>query len=191
MPLPTNGSSTRSIPACAGEPHPEADFPGLPGVYPRVCGGTRKSIPCPPPPKGLSPRVRGNQSATSAAGTATGLSPRVRGNRDQTRRQSLQQRSIPACAGEPTVLLRVRVMREVYPRVCGGTPCPVQQHHIVRGLSPRVRGNRLRHCPGGDGSRSIPACAGEPMNPSVISSTARVYPRVCGGTLTPPAAPRR
>ena len=34
---------------------------------------------------------------------------------------------------------------KVYPRVCGGTPlarCPAR---LAKGLSPRVRGNRL-HC---------------------------------------------
>ena len=31
---------TRSIPACAGEPDYTLDFGLLPGVYPRVCGGT-------------------------------------------------------------------------------------------------------------------------------------------------------
>ncbi len=50
------------------------------------------------------------------------------------------------------------------------------------GLSPRVRGNRwvrlLPHHPG----RSIPACAGEPREISVATSSDWVYPRVCGGT---------
>ena len=34
-------------------------------------------------------------------------------------------------------------MRLVYPRVCGGTPSRLQMKHILKGLSPRVRGNRL------------------------------------------------
>ena len=52
----------------------------------------------------------------------------------------------------------------------------------LSGLSPRVRGNpRLLARPvSGDGS--IPACAGEPPRWQRPGATARVYPRVCGGT---------
>ena len=50
------------------------------------------------------------------------------------------------------------------------------------GLSPRVRGNPPNHRPAGQGARSIPACAGEPMAADTISAIRRVYPRVCGGT---------
>ena len=50
------------------------------------------------------------------------------------------------------------------------------------GLSPRVRGNPLRLPIGYTYPRSIPACAGEPPRPFRPSQTARVYPRVCGGT---------
>ena len=55
--------------------------------------------------------------------------------------------------------------------------CPV-----VKGLSPRVRGNPVMRLslPGCQGS--IPACAGEPSGSHTHSSTAPVYPRVCGGT---------
>ena len=51
------------------------------------------------------------------------------------------------------------------------------------GLSPRVRGN---HEPPGArslGLRSIPACAGEPVEHLCKVFPEWVYPRVCGGTL--------
>ena len=56
--LPLNRS--RSIPACAGEPH-DAPSLCLPlGVYPRVCGGTYRLSRYAAKLRGLSPRVRGN-----------------------------------------------------------------------------------------------------------------------------------
>ena len=70
-----------SIPACAGEPHDALILLNYSTVYPRVCGGTPPGKESPVWQKGLSPRVRGNPTATTVhLDTA---------------------RSIPACAGEP------------------------------------------------------------------------------------------
>ena len=52
-------------------------------VYPRVCGGT----------------VWDNDVELGDAG----LSPRVRGNRTQGVKPTATRRSIPACAGEPSL----------------------------------------------------------------------------------------
>ena len=151
-----------SIPACAGEPRSRWSRWSTWRVYPRVCGGT---VTAPGPTSGWA-----------------GLSPRVRGNRSGSMPRSSTGRSIPACAGEPTVPLRPARTGGVYPRVCGGTddgnPDPFDQE----GLSPRVRGNRsgagaALRCVG-----SIPACAGEPLVGQVLGGGGRVYPRVCGGT---------
>ena len=49
-------------------------------------------------------------------------------------------------------------------------------------LSPRVRGNHRRQTPLACTFRSIPACAGEPFAAAIQEHTARIYPRVCGGT---------
>ena len=52
------------------------------------------------------------------------------------------------------------------------------------GLSPRVRGNqRSRNAPIIPG-RSIPACAGEPGAGVLPQKLTKVYPRVCGGTIS-------
>ena len=53
---------------------------------------------------------------------------------------------------------------------------------LNKGLSPRVRGNRV--APGRSPRvwRSIPACAGEPHRDDGAVLRQRVYPRVCGGT---------
>ena len=127
-----------------------------------MCGGTRSFPTTPGSPRGLSPRVRGNPRARSLPGSAAG--------------------SIPACAGEPTPATWERAPLPVYPRVCGGTQRPMTRRCAQRGLSPRVRGNLrtvgLTPC----GSRSIPACAGEPATGGWRSGPGGVYPRVCGGT---------
>ena len=53
--------SRGSIPACAGEPDGAPPRPGEHGVYPRVCGGTRRGEEIIAEGGGLSPRVRGNR----------------------------------------------------------------------------------------------------------------------------------
>ena len=131
-------------------------------VYPRVCGGTstRSHIPV----------------------SKAGLSPRVRGNRHGRRRGVKSAGSIPACAGEPDLLLPDASDTAVYPRVCGGTIGSKGCHLKCGGLSPRVRGNPAHAPVPAACGRSIPACAGEPGDPRRLGDFVRVYPRVCGGT---------
>ena len=75
-------------------------------------------------------------------------------------------------------------MIRVYPRVCGGTRLVPTEASILSGLSPRVRGNHspveLIFTP----SRSIPACAGEPLSAANRSSLVwGLSPRVRGNLL--------
>ena len=70
-----------SIPACAGEPPRPFSDSQRERVYPRVCGGTSAIRAMNVDWQGLSPRVRGNPSATGRTSRGSG--------------------SIPACAGEP------------------------------------------------------------------------------------------
>ena len=93
--------------------------------------------------------------------------------------------SIPACAGEPWRLSTRTERSPVYPRVCGGTRDGRSKSEGKMGLSPRVRGNRRRASPSAPPPRSIPACAGEPLNFRRPVTLDRVYPRVCGGTAAP------
>ena len=131
-----------SIPAYAGEPPGRQSRILESGVYPRVCGGTESRRNLPGRPKGLSPRMRGNPIPA--------------------RFRIMILRSIPAYAGEPGATAGMVAEPGVYPRVCGGTTIPPTKTGIDRGLSPRMRGNRIR-LPGGEFG-------------------GRVYPRVCGGT---------
>ena len=153
---------SRSIPACAGEPHFPQSTQYHHRVYPRVCGGTvaRSSMPS----------------------SLMGLSPRVRGNQQDTSRRHPYRRSIPACAGEPRRRPLPGPAPAVYPRVCGGTTGSKSLTRLRIGLSPRVRGNRPQAQADGRAQWSIPACAGEPLALSEMASLMAVYPRVCGGT---------
>ncbi len=153
---------TGSIPACAGEPRRAIILIRPAAVYPRVCGGTWAGL--------------------ELSTDSYGLSPRVRGNRPQPRQLFDGCRSIPACAGEPCPTPTAPLPPPVYPRVCGGTLPYLRGYLPLRGLSPRVRGNRggLRTMALQLGS--IPACAGEPPMAHEFHLGCPVYPRVCGGT---------
>ncbi len=150
-----------SIPACAGEPFVRVAPAIRPPVYPRVCGGA-------------------SRAGTEALGSQ-GLSPRVRGSRGMTKQIIDKIRSIPACAGEPWCPPCRFAYVKVYPRVCGGAEqrgCPPT---YSTGLSPRVRGSPTTSSSASARTRSIPACAGEPVVPCPPARLDRVYPRVCGG----------
>ena len=151
-----------SIPACAGEPHRAVFLLFVPGVYPRVCGGTWSSSSDKARVQGLSPRVRGNPADCSAVSGSSG--------------------SIPACAGEPEAARMSAINVMVYPRVCGGTSGSGSPAAFMAGLSPRVRGNLVGFVRRRPFIRSIPACAGEPAMRASRSTVMVVYPRVCGGT---------
>ena len=134
--------STRSIPACTGEPPCWASSPIRCWVYPRVYGGTARVRPC--------------------SLLAEGLSPRVRGNRRQNLPADVVDGSIPACTGEPGVTGVPHRHSMVYPRVYGGTAETSTAHLQFAGLSPRVRGNPVGCGLRGQPVGSIPACTGEP-----------------------------
>ena len=132
----------RSIPACTGKP-PSARAPQAHDwVYPRMYGETASTVDARPPINGLSPHVRGNLVGSSAIDDVA--------------------RSIPACTGKPLVAAPVGTFAGVYPRMYGET-----HHHPARrrpydGLSPHVRGNRMRRGARWSSLRSIPACTGKP-----------------------------
>ena len=159
LPRPCHGS----IPACAGEPLGMSKGCRTDPVYPRVCGGTFLVVHFRARVTGLSPRVRGNPWAGPTPACALG--------------------SIPACAGEPNMLVINSSQTWVYPRVCGGTSAEAPETALTWGLSPRVRGNHAEPVRDASLSGSIPACAGEPPQYVCRGLLWGVYPRVCGGTL--------
>ena len=90
-----------SIPAHAGEPRGKSSRWYWIRVYPRACGGTWAWAIWACLGLGLSPRMRGNLSASATHDTPLG--------------------SIPAHAGEPRQASSRRRRCRVYPRACGGT----------------------------------------------------------------------
>ena len=153
----------RSIPACTGEPRSSSPKRYQAAVYPRVYGGTFTKV--------------------RASVSQIGLSPRVRGNRLQRLPSLNPLRSIPACTGEPHRPRERLSKQQVYPRVYGGTRQAAGCSSSKRGLSPRVRGNRLGVGRGRSRLRSIPACTGEPKESAISRFFDEVYPRVYGGTM--------
>ena len=110
-----------SIPALAGERSHYRAFVPVRWVYPRACGGTRRQLDRVNHDRGLSPRLRGNDTRSASRSDA--------------------KRSIPALAGERQVALLRKPIVRVYPRACGGTPCRTLVCWFSWGLSPRLRGN--------------------------------------------------
>ena len=108
--------------------------------------------------------MRGNQYAVVAVGILGG--------------------SIPASAGKPTDTQDRDPRHRVYPRECGETPPWSVSVIRVRGLSPRVRGNRVLNCADHHTHGSIPASAGKPDRMLRSMSAGGVYPRECGETDT-------
>ncbi len=150
-----------SIPAGAGEPPVRSCRCGRARVYPRRCGGAGLTGADDDTNTGLSPQVRGSPHAGLAAQSPAG--------------------SIPAGAGEPKHRDRPPLDLGVYPRRCGGAPFPDATTGVPVGLSPQVRGSRVRLPPARCGDGSIPAGAGEPSTLRGTLTILRVYPRRCGG----------
>ena len=121
-----------------------------------------------------------------------GLSPRMRGNQSaRPRTTSARVGSIPAHAGEPSmpgVPGPVTIEQGLSPRMRGNPPDrAARTTSSTEGLSPRMRGNPVPclRPSSPDPRGSIPAHAGEPRPDSrevAPRSNRRVYPRACGGT---------
>ena len=153
-----------TIPAHAGEPDSKFDTRLQSRDYPRACGGTSISAESPEIHWGLSPRMRGNLMADPSGGLVSG--------------------TIPAHAGEPGCAYTYCKVGWDYPRACGGTTTASAPILRVRGLSPRMRGNRCLVFSAILLVGTIPAHAGEPVIEASSMSGKRDYPRACGGTCS-------
>ena len=128
--------------------------------------GNRRAIAARTPGHGSIPAYAGEPGWSASLPVQMRLSPRMRGNRRAIAARTPGHGSIPAYAGEPG----------------WSASLPVQMR-----LSPRMRGNPAicAHCWRRGGS--IPAYAGEPDRAVARIPDLEVYPRVCGGTPSPPA----
>ena len=133
------------------------------------------------------PRGRGGTSEHSMTSSVpAGLSPRTRGNRRAARKSSGIRGPIPADAGEPPSSRQPARRSRAYPRGRGGTEAADFVAGDLQGLSPRTRGNRQTQAHKDSYFGPIPADAGEPTRPRVISIERRAYPRGRGGTPSNP-----
>ena len=89
-------------------------------------------------------------------------------------------RSIPACTGNPNIVLRWDRQTKVYPRVYGESTDIRRMNIPGMGLSPRVRGIPVADCPDAPDVGSIPACTGNPPSRKEALPIRGVYPRVYG-----------
>ena len=152
----------RTIPAWAGEPGRPSRRSSLPSDHPRVGGGTWK-CPC-------------------VKSVEAGPSPRGRGNPLGRGRIRVRRWTIPAWAGEPTVIAGSTAFIGDHPRVGGGTFFFAAASIWQRGPSPRGRGNHRERLDGRFHLRTIPAWAGEPSGCGRPRHRPGDHPRVGGGT---------
>ena len=111
---------SRFIPACAGNMILRAKRISRLTVHPRVCGEHNRD------------RCRLDAMA--------GSSPRVRGTSPNSRLRMVQDRFIPACAGNMTTARVQLVINPVHPPVCGEHATDSKKQDQPLGSSPRVRG---------------------------------------------------
>ena len=90
---------------------------------------------------------------------------------------------IPVRTGEPAALSRPRSTARAYPRAYGGTRHLVARPSRDSGLSPCVRGNRLRGLLRDAGRGPIPVRTGEPPAGGGRRPSPWAYPRAYGGTF--------
>ena len=109
-----------------------------------------------------------------------GSSPRVRGTPAAQLGVGVDDRFIPACAGNSSRTSSRPQSPTVHPRVCGELLYQPRLDLRPDGSSPRVRGTRRRSPRRCAGIRFIPACAGNSPNRSNRTTGESVHPRVCG-----------
>ena len=154
-------------------------------VYPRVYGESGGAGSAVRRAEGLSPRVRGIRHQLRAVQAPDGSIPACTGNPPAAFSLSVTGRSIPACTGNPVVLGLLPSPPGVYPRVYGESRSCVLPRRRPAGLSPRVRGIRIRWEVMPRIRGSIPACTGNPERGLRMRRPRRVYPRVYGESGRP------
>ncbi len=129
-------------------------------VYPRGCGE--------------------HASWIGSGGQMCGLSPWVRGTRPEGGLLKSIDRFIPVGAGNTIARFTNHLNQAVYPRGCGEHTPFTDIRFIGVGLSPWVRGTRVREILMTWAFRFIPVGAGNTIFDSVFGRICPVYPRGCG-----------
>ena len=137
---PCNRCNSRFIPACAGNAGPSYSGGGDAAVHPRMRGERKPAPNHLPPQNGSSPHARGTQQPPETA--------------------VIDDRFIPACAGNACGHLRNGRYQAVHPRMRGERADPPVIVPDRGGSSPHARGTHVASNSTRAGRRFIPACAG-------------------------------
>ncbi len=148
-------------------------------VHPRV-GGERSPDSSPAiKPTGSSPRGRGTPIHVVEQMHRAGSSPRGRGTQAEASPLLVQQRFIPAWAGNAGRARWASSGHPVHPRV-GGERLLLHRIADDLGSSPRGRGTHGLGALGGEAQRFIPAWAGNATGVPPWARVISVHPRVGG-----------
>jgi len=126
----------------------------------------------------VHPRWRGEHSPSSSSpSTVTGSSPLARGTLGVQACDSPPCRFIPAGAGNTKRSAPRWLWLSVHPRWRGEHPLALADVHVGRGSSPLARGTPRRCSRCGEGSRFIPAGAGNTQTCFRLAAHRPVHPR--------------
>ena len=155
-----DGTTSRIIPARAGQTNTYRDMYNQPPDHPRACGANGL----------LAQLVR----------AAFGSSPRVRGKPRFGRAASMVLRIIPARAGQTKRALQGNPLTTDHPRACGANVAGKSEKTVRVGSSPRVRGKLMPVTVDISPVRIIPARAGQTMPIYSTPVLSTDHPRACG-----------
>ena len=157
---PEQHSSTRFIPADAGNTCQMCSSSRRVPVHPRGCGEYGRDALC--------------------FCSADGSSPRMRGIHLRREQAAAAWRFIPADAGNTSCTTKVTVAAPVHPRGCGEYLSHHLHAQLMLGSSPRMRGIRAYMWFVIAASRFIPADAGNTEQKQIRIRDVAVHPRGCG-----------
>ena len=154
----------RIIPACAGQTQPFGTCTGSCPDHPRLCGA--------------------NLDCGFRLFVGVGSSPLVRGKLRRPPGHDIQNRIIPACAGQ--TYRPAREFRDTpdHPRLCGANMPPSVMATPRYGSSPLVRGKLDSTIDVWAVARIIPACAGQTQTIVFSTVCGTDHPRLCGANTT-------
>ena len=155
-----HAAGIRFIPAPAGNMYRTARSRCLEPVHPRACGE--------------------HSPASDRGCRKRGSSPRLRGTYLLGRVRVLNQRFIPAPAGNMTSNPPVTYIHTVHPRACGEHYRVGLTEGLVVGSSPRLRGTLIGAGRTAHDGRFIPAPAGNISAKQQLALSGAVHPRACG-----------
>ena len=112
--------------------------------------------------------------------TSGGSSPLARGTLLTSSASPIQQRLIPACAGNTYEAASRPRFRAAHPRLRGEHPCGIKLAAVVGGSSPLARGTRYKYQHSPPAGRLIPACAGNTDVPHQAVVFGGAHPRLRG-----------